>query len=60
MNTYTCPICQESMDRDMMVLKAHTNVHIIDEIKKKHPEWIEENGACQKCVDYYEKAKKAR
>jgi len=26
----------------------------IDEIKKQHPEWVENSGVCKRCVMYYE------
>ena len=58
MTGYTCPICQESIERDLIVFSEHTKTHIVDEIKRKHPDWITQNGVCQQCLDYYEKAKK--
>lgn len=27
--------------------------YVLGVIKKEHPEWVEENGACQKCVEHY-------
>ena len=26
---------------------------LIDTIKEKNPHWVEQDGACQKCIDYY-------
>ncbi len=43
------------MERDMELLYKHTNEHIVDEIKKKNPQWITDDGYCTKCVDYYKK-----
>ncbi len=51
---YICPVCSKSMPRDVDVVYPHTEDHIADEIKKKHPEWAEANGICRKCYDYYE------
>lgn len=53
---YHCPLCGRTMARDLALFLDHTNLHVIDEIKKKHPEWVETDGACQPCVQYYKKA----
>ncbi len=50
---YRCPICEETMDRDLARFLGHADQHILDEIKKRHPKWVEKDGLCQKCVDYY-------
>ncbi len=46
-------MCGEKMARELRYIIPHTEKHIIDEIKKKHPKWIEKDGACHKCYDYY-------
>ncbi|MCB9799290.1 MAG: hypothetical protein H6757_00845 [Candidatus Omnitrophica bacterium] len=43
------------MERDLVKYLDHTNGHVIDQIKKQHPEWIAADGGCQSCVQYYEK-----
>lgn len=50
---YKCSTCKEDIDGDLLVYIGHTEKHIMDEIKLTHPEWAEDNGLCQKCVDYY-------
>ncbi len=60
MAQYQCPLCQEKMDRDVVVFGEHIEGHIIDEVKKQHPDWVALNGACPKCVEYFKKARKAR
>ena len=52
---YVCPVCGEHLPRDILVVIPHTEKHIVDEIKKKHPEWIESNGVCNKCYEHYKK-----
>ena len=27
--------------------------YLINQIKKEHPEWVEQDGACRKCIEYY-------
>ena len=31
----------------------HMQVHIIDLVKHDHPEWVEGNGICVQCHEYY-------
>lgn len=50
---YRCPVCQETMSRDLARFLSHADQHILDEVKKRHPDWVEADGLCQKCVDYY-------
>ena len=50
---YTCPICQDSIKDELAAYIQHTEGHIVEVIKAKHPDWIEGDGLCQKCLDYY-------
>ncbi len=50
---YKCDVCNDSVEGDLLVYIDHTEQHIIDEIKTKHPSWIEKDGVCRKCKDYY-------
>jgi len=50
---YTCPVCEEKIERELPVFMDHTERHIVDEIKKKHPEWVGGDGICKKCLEYY-------
>ncbi|MDD5217528.1 MAG: hypothetical protein PHN49_05375 [Candidatus Omnitrophica bacterium] len=52
---YLCPVCQKKMKRDLVVFLKHTDEHIVDMIKSKHPEWVSADGVCRKCSDYYRK-----
>ena len=51
--TYTCPICQEQIVDDVVKYTQHGDKHIVDLLKYDHPEWVEKNGLCTKCYDYY-------
>jgi len=46
------------MSRDLLVVVPHTEQHVVDAIKKKHPEWAESNGVCKKCYEFYKKQMK--
>ena len=51
---YTCSLCKQSVAGDLMVYKMHTEGHIVDLVKHDHPDWVESDGMCQKCLKYYE------
>ena len=53
-----CPICGESVET--RELRRHINSdeqeirnYTLDLIKSSHADWVEENGACPKCWEYY-------
>jgi len=50
---YKCSVCDKRVEGDLLVYIDHTEDHIMDEIKAKHPDWVQEDGICQKCVDYF-------
>ena len=50
---YICGVCGEKIKDDLVLFKNHTEKHIIDLVKKEHPNWVEKNGMCRNCLDYY-------
>ena len=50
---YTCSVCQRKIAGDLIYFKDHTEIHIVDLVKHDHPQWIETDGICQQCVEYY-------
>lgn len=50
---YSCEVCGEKIEGDMNVYIDHTERHIVDLIKSKHPDWENKDGLCPKCYDYY-------
>ena len=52
---FICPICEKGMPRELRYIVPHTEEHIVEEIKKKHPKWVDGNGVCKKCYEYYKK-----
>ena len=52
-NPYHCPLCGRKMERNLALFLGHAEVHVMDQIKKEHPEWVAEDGACRPCADYY-------
>ncbi len=51
---YTCSVCNEKVEGDLIVFTEHTQDHIVELIKEKFPDWVEENGICQKCLNYFQ------
>ncbi|MDP8299801.1 MAG: hypothetical protein P9L88_07885 [Candidatus Tantalella remota] len=50
---FVCPTCGKKMPRELLEIIPHTEEHIIEAIKKEHPRWVEEDGACGKCHAHY-------
>ena len=50
---YTCGVCGKKVGADMMVYREHTEKHIVDLVKVDHPDWVETDGMCKKCIEYY-------
>jgi len=50
---FSCPVCGKIIPRELLGIVSHGEEHIVDEIKKKHPEWAESDGVCRKCYQYY-------
>ena len=52
---YKCGLCGQEIDDDLGAFVHHGEKHIVDQIKKQHPEWTADNGCCPKCLEYYKK-----
>lgn len=56
---FACPLCGEIVP--MGEIRAHAATDdqrfrdglVITRIKQDHPEWVEADGACPKCIEYY-------
>ncbi|MDA2917310.1 hypothetical protein MYX64_10815 [Nitrospinae bacterium AH_259_B05_G02_I21] len=51
--TYTCPTCEEAVERNLLVFLRHTDQHIIETLKALHPEWVEADGESPAVLDFY-------
>lgn len=45
-----CPLCHKEADSLYHIAEQA----VIDMIRRDHPEWIEPDGVCRKCIEYYE------
>ena len=50
-----CPLCNEETDE----FHYDAERYVLEVIKKDHPEWVESDGACEPCMDYYKSLDKA-
>lgn len=50
---YKCNVCGEHVEGDLLVYIDHTEGHIMEEIRADHPDWVQKDGLCAKCVEYY-------
>ena len=57
--TYRCPLCSENVNAGE--IRSHAALDdqrfreglVIARIKQDHPEWVEADGACEQCLEYY-------
>jgi hypothetical protein len=60
MAEYVCPVCGKKTRRDLIFFLEHTQAHMIELVKQKHPEWVDRDGLCRPCVDYFQKSLKGK
>ena len=53
MDKKVCLLCKQEVDQELIELHIQKERMIIKLIKEKNPDWMEENGACPKCIEYY-------
>jgi len=50
---YQCSLCGQKISGDLASYVDHTEKHVVDLVKHDHPDWVEKDGMCRKCLDYY-------
>jgi len=48
-----CPLCNQEKSSNIVNTCISAYQYIIRRIKQEHPGWVEKDGACPKCVEYY-------
>ena len=51
----TCSICGDEVRPDDADLHASAEDWVIDQIRRIHPKWVEVDGGCPRCVEFYKK-----
>ena len=49
---YTCPLCSEEMDMDMVKYMSHMKEEILKKVREDHPDWDPSKGICPKCKEH--------
>ena len=52
---YTCSVCGEKIEGDAIDFIDHTEAHIVDCLKKDHPEWVKGDDLCPDCLNFLKK-----
>jgi len=50
-----CPICGKTVEEPIKQICSQMRQVIIEKIKRDHPEWLEKDGACPKCLQHYKR-----
>jgi hypothetical protein len=50
---FSCPICKQTIPYELKAVMSHQDEHVVEQIKKNHPDWAQDDGICRKCYDYY-------
>jgi len=50
----SCPLCNDFVDRLLYRFHLDSEQVVIDKIKEDHPVWTQNDGACSRCLDYYQ------
>ncbi len=48
-----CPLCGDQVDQLVYRFHFDSEQEVIEKIKREHNDWVEQSGACSRCVDYY-------
>jgi hypothetical protein len=49
-----CPLCSDMVDKLLYRFHIDDERNVIEKIKSQNPLWAESDGACSRCVDYYQ------
>ncbi|MBN3038542.1 MAG: hypothetical protein JW869_03905 [Candidatus Omnitrophica bacterium] len=50
---FQCPVCNKIMPYDLKLILSHSDEHVIEQIKIKKPGWVEQDGLCKRCHEYF-------
>lgn len=49
----TCPLCHDQVEKLFYRFHLDGERHVLDWIRQQNPSWLEGDGICSRCVDYY-------
>ena len=50
---FRCPICERHVDDQIIPFHKNVERQILESIRERHPRWVEPDGSCPKCIDFY-------
>jgi hypothetical protein len=48
-----CPLCHKELEKEDFSYHSEIEEVLLDLIRKNHPQWVRQDGACPRCVEYY-------
>ncbi len=48
-----CPICNRFVNEDILEVCQEAEDWILQSIRRAHPDWVEKDGTCSRCISYY-------
>lgn len=51
---YRCSRCGKIIRGSLLLVHTKAEEYIIELLKRDHPEWVDHNGACSHCEQYYQ------
>ncbi len=48
-----CPICNKLVQENIVKVCEEAEDWILQSIKRAHPDWVEKDGSCSRCLIYY-------
>ena len=55
MKKKACPICHRAVDEDIVTACQEAQGWVIESIRRQHPDWVEADGSCLRCLEYYQR-----
>ncbi len=55
-----CPICSRLVRENILKVCEEAEDWILQSIKRAHPDWVEKDGSCSRCLNYYKKLGKVK
>ncbi len=49
-----CPLCKDPVEKLVYRFHIENEQEVINRIKADHRDWVERDGACTRCLDYYQ------
>jgi len=48
-----CPLCKKEVDEKVVRTCVDAEKWVVEQIRKKHQNWVSSDGSCPQCLEYY-------